>query len=78
MMTEIEAIKILKRDLAIQTENKALPDGINAVEMAIKVLERQIELKDCIEKLKSKDFECFKMDINGMIEVLKVFLLDWE
>ena len=38
-MTEIEALKILKRDLAIQIENKALPDGINAITTAIQALE---------------------------------------
>ena len=38
-MTENEAIKILKRDLAIHIENKALPDGIEAIKTAIKTLE---------------------------------------
>ena len=38
-MTENEAIKILKRDLSIQIENKALPDGIEAIKTAIQALE---------------------------------------
>ena len=38
-MTENEAIKILKRDLQIQVKNNALPDGIEAAEMAIQALE---------------------------------------
>lgn len=38
-MTENDAIKILKRDLSIQIENKSLPDGIMAIEIAIKALE---------------------------------------
>ena len=39
-MNEQEAIKILKRDLSIQIENKSLPDGIMAIETAIKALEK--------------------------------------
>ena len=44
-MTESEAIKILQRDLQIQLENKALPDGIEAIQIAIQALEKQIPKK---------------------------------
>ena len=44
-MTESEAIKILQRDLQIQLENKALPDGIEAIHIAIQALEKQIPKK---------------------------------
>ena len=44
-MTESEAIKILQRDLEIQVKNKALPDGIEAIQIAIQALEKQIEMK---------------------------------
>lgn len=44
-MTESEAIKILQRDLQIQLENKALPDGIEAIQIAIQSLEKQIPKK---------------------------------
>ena len=44
-MTESEAIKILQRDLQIQLENKALPGGIEAIQIAIQALENQIEMK---------------------------------
>ena len=44
-MTESEAIKILQRDLQIQLENKALPDGIEAIQIAIQTLEKQIEMQ---------------------------------
>ena len=44
-MTESEAIKILQRDLQIQLENKALPDGIEAIQIAIEALEKQISKK---------------------------------
>ena len=44
-MTESEAIKILQRDLQIQLENKALPDGIEAIHIAIQALENQIPKK---------------------------------
>lgn len=38
-MTENEAKKVLERDLQIQIENGTLPDGIEALTVAIKVLE---------------------------------------
>ena len=44
-MKESEAIKILQRDLQIQLENKALPDGIEAIEIAIQALEKQMPKK---------------------------------
>ena len=44
-MTDSEAIKILQRDLEIQIENKALPDGIEAIQIAIQALEKQIPEK---------------------------------
>ena len=44
-MTYSEAIKIMKRDLQIQLENKALPDGIEAIQIAIQALEKQIPKK---------------------------------
>lgn len=40
-----EAKEVLKRDLEIQIENKALPDGIMAIKIAIKSLEMQIPKK---------------------------------
>ena len=42
---ENKAIKILQRDLQIQLENKALPDGIEAIQIAIEALEKQIPKK---------------------------------
>ena len=44
-MAENKAIKILQRDLQIQLENKALPDGIEAIQIAIQALEKQIPKK---------------------------------
>ena len=44
-MTDSEAIKILQRDLQIQLENKALPDGIEAIQIAIQALEKQVPMK---------------------------------
>ena len=55
-MTESEAIKILQRDLQIQLENKALPDGIEAIQIAIQALEKQIPKKP-IMKPYYKDME---------------------
>lgn len=44
-MKENKAIKILQRDLQIKLENKALPDGIEAIQIAIQALEKQIPKK---------------------------------
>ena len=50
-MTDSEAIKILQRDLQIQLENKALPDGIEAIQIAIQALEKQIPMKPKINRI---------------------------
>ena len=47
---ENKAIKILQRDLQIQLENKALPDGIEAIQIAIQVLEKQIPKKPIMKQ----------------------------
>lgn len=56
-MAESEAIKILQRDLQIQLENKALPDGIEAIQIAIQALEKQIPKKIEIRKATNDDIE---------------------
>ena len=53
-MKENKAIKILQRDLQIQLENKALPDGIEAIQIAIKALEKQEKIKEAFEKWKTE------------------------
>ena len=47
---ENKAIKILQRDLQIQLENKALPDGIEAIQIAIQALEKQIPKKPIMKQ----------------------------
>lgn len=65
-MTESEAIKILQRDLQIQLENKALPDGIEAIEIAIQALETIKKLSDrnmtteALENYMQFEDECVK------------------
>ena len=44
-MTEIEAKAILERDLNCLKQNKALPDSIEAMQIAINALEKQIPQK---------------------------------
>ena len=39
------ALRILERDLQIQIENKALPDGIEAIKVAIQAIQKQIAQK---------------------------------
>ena len=53
-MTESEAIKILQRDLQIQLENKALPDGIEAIQIAIQALEKKEKIKETFEMWKAE------------------------
>ena len=48
-MTEIEAKAILERDLNCLKQNKALPDSIEAMQIAINALEKQIPQKISIE-----------------------------
>ena len=42
--------QILQRDLEIQLENKALPDGIEAIQIAIQALEKQIPKKPIMKQ----------------------------
>ena len=44
-MTKIEAKTILERDLNCLKQNKALPDSIEAMEIAINALEKQIQME---------------------------------
>ena len=44
-MNKNEAKTILERDLSCLKQNKALPDSIEAIDMAIKALEKQIPKK---------------------------------
>ena len=53
-MTESEAIKILQRDLQIQLENKALPDGIEAIQIAIQALKKKEKIKEAFEMWKAE------------------------
>ena len=51
-MTESEAKAILERDLSCLKQNKALPDSIEAMEIAINALEKQIPKKPIIKQSK--------------------------
>ena len=55
-MTESEAKAILERDLNCLKQNKALPDSIEAMDMAINALEKQIA-KEPIMKPYYEDME---------------------
>ena len=80
-MTENEAIKILKRDLAIQKNNKALPDGIAAMEMAIKALEeiktyKNAEKQGLLLKLRCKVGDIMWYPIEQCNEVVEVEVIE--
>ena len=66
-MKENKAIKILQRDLQIQLENKALPDGIEAIQIAIQALEKQIEMKKYCDEYNSKNNSGVKVLISIFI-----------
>ena len=69
-MTENKAIKILQRDLQIQLENKALPDGIEAIQIAIQALEKQIPKKPILKNGESGSFVDYE-DGHGEYKVTK-------
>ena len=48
-MTESEAKTTLERDLNCLKQNKALPDSIEAMEIAINALEKQEKIKDLLD-----------------------------
>ena len=56
-MTESEAKTIIERDLNCIKQNKALPDSIEAMEIAINTLEKQIPKKIEITKATNDDIE---------------------
>ena len=56
-MTESEAKTIIERDLNCIKQNKALPDSIEAMEIAINTLEKQIPKKIEIRKATNDDIE---------------------
>lgn len=60
-MTESEAKAILERDLNCLKQNKALPDSIEAMELSINALEKQIPKKPMIsydERVKENWYSC--------------------
>lgn len=68
-MKENEAIKILQRDLQIQLENKALPDGIEAIQIAIQALEKQIPNKPIFNYNRSDTLFVFHCECGNIIKV---------
>ena len=54
-MAESEAKTILERDLNCLKQNKALPDSIEAMEIAINALEKQIPKKPIVEYKNTND-----------------------
>lgn len=78
-MTENEAKKVLERDSQIQIDNGALPDGIEALTVAIQALEevQQYHQIGTVEQcLKNKDFLDFlsdKMNPNDFELYLRIY-----
>ena len=54
-MTESEAKAILERDLNCLKQNKALPDSIEAMEIAINALEKQLTKKVNLRHIRKYD-----------------------
>lgn len=53
-MTESEAKTIIERDLNCLKQNKALPDSIESMEIAINALEKSREIKESFEMWKAE------------------------
>ena len=70
-MVESEAKTIIERDLNCLKQNKALPDSIEAMEIAINALEKQMKLNemgDCYIIPKDGVFEVNCVDVNLAIQ----------
>ena len=81
-MTINNTINILNRDLAIQKENKALPDGIQAMETAIKSLaawdELKCEISEQIKNLKGLHEWGKSIGMERALEIVNVLLQEVE
>ena len=75
-MTESEAIKILQRDLQIQLENKALPDGIEAIHIAIQALEKQEKIKEIIANANQWSKEDIVVKAQAFCDIEKILRSD--
>ena len=73
-MTESEAKTILERDLNCLKQNKALPDSIEATEIAINALEKQEKIKDLLDSCTAyPDDMC-----DCLVEIEKILRSDEE
>lgn len=73
-MTESEAKTILERDLNCLKQNKALPDSIEAMEIAINALEKQKKIKDLLDSCTAyPDDMC-----DCLVEIEKILRSDEE
>ena len=76
-MTEIEAIMILEKEKTYMDSHGGDSQS-KALQMAIKTLEKQKELKQFIEKMKTPQYDCFVTDRKGVVDILDAFLIDCE
>ena len=77
-MTESEAIKILQRDLEIQVKNKALTDGIEAIQIAIQALEKQEKIKEIIANANQWSKEDIVVKAQAYCDIEKILRSDEE
>lgn len=83
-MNELEAIKELQEDIELTMrlrKNSRIDgksQGVIAMEMAIKSLEMQDKLKQCIENYKNPEFKDVVVTRDGLIDILEEFRLECE
>ena len=76
-MTESEAKEILERDLNCMKQNKALPDNIEAMEIAINALEKQIEMKKYCDENGCADCPYHNTSLKDN-RCMNDFIIDWS
>ena len=77
-MTESEAKTIIERDLNCLKQNKALPDSIEAMEIAIKALEKQEKIKEIIANANQWSKEDVIVKAQAYCDIEKILRSDEE
>ena len=77
-MTEREAKTILERDLNCLKQNKALPDSIECMEIAINALEKQEKIKEVIANANQWSKEDIVVKAQAYCDIEKILRSDEE
>ena len=77
-MTDIEAKAIIERDLNCLKQNKALPDSIESMEIAINALEKQDKIKEIIANANQWSKEDVVVKAQAYCDIEKILRSDEE